>query len=55
MNDDKQRKIENGTYDTETSRYIYHMCKKGCKFYEGRCKKGRVVRDCAKKGLKNRE
>ena len=29
--------------------------KKGCKFYDNGCAKGRVVRECAKKGLKNRD
>ena len=44
-------------YDTDTRRYIYFMCRKGCKFYdmEQGCTKNRVVRDCVKKNLKNKE
>lgn len=41
--------------DTTARRYIENMCKKGCKFYEGGCKKNRYMKDCARKGLKNRD
>ena len=36
---------------------IVTMCQKGCKFYskETGCTKKRNVRNCAKKGLKNKE
>lgn len=52
----KHRAIENGCYDAETNRFITFMCKKGCKFYtkEG-CSKKRIVRECSRKGLKNKE
>ena len=54
--DEKNREHVNGQYDSDTKRYIYFMCKKGCQFYsEEGCTKKRVVRECAKKGLKNRE
>lgn len=53
--DKKKRQQVNGCYDNETSIYINLMCKKGCKFYNGKCTKNRVVRVCAKKGLKNRD
>jgi len=44
-----------GGFDNDTRRYIAYMCNKGCKFYDEKCKKNRVVRDCARKGLKNKE
>ena len=44
-----------GAYDIETKRFIYYMCKKGCKFYNNGCKKNRIVRECVRKGLKNKE
>jgi len=53
--DEKIRKEANGNYDTETKKYIWFMCKKDCKFYNDGCTKGRLVRECAKKGLKNKE
>lgn len=53
--DKKNRNNVNTTYDTETKKYIWFMCKKGCKFYDNGCTKGRLVRDCAKNGLKNRD
>lgn len=51
--DKLKRNQVNTCYDNETRIYINFMCKKGCKFYDGRCTKNRVVRECAKKGLKN--
>lgn len=52
---DKGINAEN--YDKETKKYIWFMCKKGCKFYskDMGCSKKRNVRNCARKGLKNRE
>lgn len=40
--------------DLANQKYIRHMCST-CKFYEGRCMKGRMVRECAVKFLKNKE
>lgn len=44
-------------YDNETRQFIWQMCRKGCSFYdlEKGCTKSRVVRECARKGLKNKE
>lgn len=44
-------------YDIETQKYIVFMCKKDCKFYDKKqgCKKKITVRECVKKGLKNKE
>lgn len=54
--DERNMENANGFYDTETKRYINFMCKKGCKFYtEEGCSKKRIVRECAKKGLKNKD
>lgn len=53
--DQRNRKNVNSNYDTEIKKYIWFMCKKGCKFYNNGCKKNRSVRECAKNGLKNRE
>lgn len=52
----KNRAIENSYYDAEVRKFIMFMCKKGCKFYtkEG-CSKKRIIRECSKKGLKNKE
>lgn len=56
MNKEKEaRQKELNIFDTETKKYIMYMCKKGCRFYDNRCTKGRLIRDCAKKGLKNKE
>ena len=56
MNKEKEvRQKELSKFDYETYKYIYYMCKKGCKFYMDRCTKNRNIRDCAKKGLKNQE
>lgn len=51
----EQKKKEYGAYNSETMSYIYYMCKKGCKFYDNGCTKKRVIRDCAKQGLKNKD
>lgn len=53
----KNRAIGNAQYDDETKRYIMLMCKKGCKFYNNKtgCTKKRIIRVCAKRGLKNKE
>ena len=53
----KQSTIANNCYDLETKKYILFNCKKGCKFYDDEtgCSKKRVIRICAKKGLKNKE
>lgn len=52
-------KIISSDYISSMDRTIYHyiqkMCKKGCKFYEGTCKKKRNITECARKGLKNKE
>lgn len=44
-------------YDLETQKYIMFMCKKNCKFYDTQkgCIKKRIIRKCAKEGLKNKE
>lgn len=48
-NEENNRNESYGTYDTETKKYIWFMCKKGCKFYKNGCTKERAVRECAKK------
>lgn len=56
MNKEKEsRQKELEKFDYETRKYIMYMCKKGCRFYIDRCTKGRNIRDCARKGLKNKE
>ena len=56
MNKEKEaRQKELSKFDYETHKYIYYMCKRGCKFYTDRCTKNRVIKECAKKGLKNKE
>lgn len=56
MNKEKEaRQKELSKFDYETHKFIYYMCKKGCKFYKNRCTKERIVKECAKNGLKNRE
>ena len=47
--------LENACYDNETKYYVKLMCKRGCKFYDNGCTKNRVVRVCARKGLKNKD
>lgn len=42
------------TYDREIRKYIFAMCKK-CKFYDNGCTKKRLIRECVKKGLKNKD
>ena len=50
-----QQNIYSG-YEAETKSFIIHMCRKGCKFYTSQgCSKKRVVKECARKGLKNKE
>lgn len=41
-------KIKIGSMERENTQFIKYMCKK-CRFYEGKCIKGRVVKECAKK------
>ena len=56
MNKEKEaRQKELNIFDYETQKYIMYMCKKGCKFYKNGCTKRRLIKECAKKGLKNRE
>ena len=56
MNKEKEtRQKELEKFDYEIKKYIMYMCKKGCKFYMDRCTKNRNIRDCAKKGQKNKE
>lgn len=56
MNKEKEaRQKELNIFDYETQKYIMYMYKKGCRFYDNRCTKERLMRDCAKNGLKNRE
>ncbi len=55
MNISKERsRIEKAYEDKEISKYILFMCK-SCRFYDNECTKKRIVRECAKKGLKNKE
>lgn len=51
----ESRQKEISKLDNEYYKYVHYMCKKGCRFYQDRCTKGRIVRDCAKKGFKNKE
>lgn len=47
--------ISNDCADMETKKYIIFMCRK-CKFYENdSCSKKRIIRECARKGLKDKE
>lgn len=51
----EQQNVYSG-YEIETRKFIYYMCRKGCKFYTNQgCSKKRVVKECARKGLKNKE
>ena len=52
-----QKSKEYGCYDAQNKNYILFMCKKGCKFYDEfqGCTKKRIIRQCAIKGLKNRD
>lgn len=55
MNISKERsRIEKEYEDKEINIYILFMCKK-CKFYDKECTKKRIIRECAVKGLKNKE
>ena len=45
---------ESARLDKQNKNYIFGMCKK-CRFYKGKCTKNRIIRICAKKGLKNKE
>ena len=55
MNKEKEsRQKELTRYDNESRKYIIFMCRT-CKFYDRECLKNRVIRDCAVKGLKNKE
>lgn len=47
-------RIEKDYLDMETKKFIIHMCKT-CKFYDGQCLKHRIIRECARKGLKDKE
>ena len=51
---EERKGLEYALQDGETKRWIHFMCKK-CKFYDDGCIKGRVIRECAKKGLKNKD
>ena len=51
----EQKSKEYACYYNITRNFINFMCKKGCKFYDNGCTKNRVVRVCARKGLKNKE
>ena len=50
----EQREKINFITDRETKMMILRMCKT-CKFYDENCTKKRTVRECAVKGLKNKE
>lgn len=54
---DEVRGNELNRIDAETSRYIFYMCRRDCKFFnkETGCQKHRVVRECARRGLKNKD
>lgn len=52
---EERKEFEYAVQDSETKRYLHFMCKKGCKFYDNGCTKKRVIRDCAKQGLKNKD
>lgn len=53
MTEDKLKVLSG--FDAETRKYIMYMCSKGCKYYKDKCTKERIVRECARKGLKNKE
>ena len=47
--------IANDYTDMETKKFIIFMCSK-CKFYENEsCSKKRIIRECARKVLKDKE
>ncbi len=48
-------KIGNDYEDSDFKKYTIFMCKK-CKFYKNNsCSKRRIIRNCAKQGLKDKE
>ena len=49
-----EERTEQEKIDRLTRQFIYGMCRT-CKFYDNKCTKGRIIRKCAEKGLKNRE
>ena len=52
----KKENTMNAFYSNEDKKFINSMCKNNCKFYiDDKCSKKRLVRNCAKYGLKNRE
>lgn len=53
MTEDKFKVLSG--FDAETRKYVMYMCSKGCKYYKDKCTKERIVRECARKGLKNKE
>ena len=56
INKEKEtRQKELSKFDYETYKFIYYMCKRGCRFYIDRCTKNRVIKECARMGLKNKE
>lgn len=50
----EQKLKEYAFYDSTTRKFIMFMCKK-CKFYDNGCTKGRIIRECVKKGLKDKD
>ncbi len=55
MNNREISEIANDYTELETKKYIIFMCRK-CKFYKnGSCSKKRIIRECARNNLKNKE
>lgn len=55
MNNREFSELANDCADLETKKFIIYMCRK-CKFYQNdSCTKKRAIRECAKKGLKNKD
>ena len=53
MNNTKKIREQDVAFiDNRVCNFIRFMCKK-CKFYNGKCTKGRIVEKCAMKNLKN--
>lgn len=51
----KQQREARNYCDYQTQMFIIYMCK-SCEFYNNNCcSKKRVIRECAKKGLKNKD
>lgn len=47
-----------GGMNSDDRKFMKFMCAKGCKFFDKEkqtCIKKRYIRDCSRKGLKNRE